>query len=158
MQHLLAVFITIASIFFPNDHEKQKITDLQQEAKKYFNIDLDSSAFYAHQALMEAKEVGYTLGQSRSHFLLGAIGNAQNKPSQSVTHFLKALNLYATIEGDKSLTDQAKICLSLGKIYREHYKIAEAIEYYDKGLEFALEAIDQKIFVKLLHNKAIAYR
>lgn len=158
MQTVLTIFLFLSWPFSDMEKATPEIVEIHHQIKSYSSSNLDSAAILVDLALVKSEELEDAFGHAQSQFIAGYITNRQGNTNQAVIHYLDALKGFMPIESTKALSFQANICLSIGKIYRQHYRINEAIDFYDKGMEYALEALDQKAFVKLLHNKAVAYR
>lgn len=158
MQNVLAIFLFVSWPFSDSEGPTPEITELHNQVKNYYQTNLDSAILLAEQTIIKSRELNDDFGQAKSVTLLAQAYNLQGKTDQAVYHFLDALKLFMPIENTTSLSVQANICLSVGKIYRQHYRINEAIDFYDKGINYAVRSSDQKVFAKLLHNKAVVYR
>ncbi|MEO9966449.1 MAG: tetratricopeptide repeat protein [Reichenbachiella sp.] len=157
MQTFLA-FLLLAMWPFSNEKIADRISEVHSQAKNYYVTHPDSTIILLQIALEESKEANYNYGEAKSNFILGSLMDREGNTDQAVSYLLDALTVFIGMNDQKSLADQAKVCLLLGVIYRQHYRINEAIDFYDKGMTFALEASDQKTFIQLLHNKAIILR
>lgn len=143
---------------FSNQGIKEEISSIHSHVKIQIKQDPDSAWELAQNALVKAEESFYTNGKARSLFILGHLAHLQSKPALATTYFLEALQIYSELNDTKSLSDQANICLTIGKIFRQHSKNQAAIDYYEQGVEMAMKAGNNKLVAKLLHNTAYAYR
>lgn len=153
---LLTVFMFIS---WPlSDMTADEIDTRLEDVQTYLKTDLDSAIHLASLTLEEADQSGYELGQAKSDYLLGLAYNQQGKTELAVPHFLDALSLYMDFDTQEALEDQADICMSMGRIYRVHNNLDEAIAFYERGVTFALKIDDNDRLAKLLYNQAVAYR
>lgn len=155
--HLLLAILMVWP-FSNVDEPQPELQLLYDQIRIYYKTNLDSAALLAEEAIIKSEVLGDSFGYAQSQYIAGDIAQRQGNTSLAVTYYLDALKSFMPLESAKSLSLQANICLSIGKAYRQHYRIKDAIDFYDKGMGLALEGLDQKAFVKLLHNKAVAYR
>ena len=143
---------------FSNDEIKEEVSSIHNQTKAIFKFDPDSAIALVQTALEQSKETNYRYGEAKSYAMLGSIADRQNRTDSAVNYFFDALSKYIGMDDQKSLIDQANVCLTLGAIYYHHHRIQEAINFYEQGAEFALEAMNNKVLAKLVHNIAVAYR
>lgn len=156
----MTTFLTIAlfAIWPFSDNEiQQEIERIHNEAKSHFKINSDSAISLVNLALIKSEKANYTYGTAKSLYMLGSAANKQGKPALATSYFLDALNVYNSLDDPESFSIRANICLTMGKIFWHHSRSQESIEFYEKGVDLALKANDNKLLVKLLHNTAVAY-
>lgn len=158
MNTVFALFFSFSSLFHEAKEPLPEINELHHQVRDYYETNVDSAIVVATQAVKRAGELGDSFGEAKSLALLANAFDLKGNTNKSVSSFLESLKQFGTIDGNASLSLRANICLSLGRIYRIHYRVNEAIEFYEKGLMYAVEATDQEVFVQLLHNQALAYR
>ena len=135
------------------------VNETNEIAKHYLNNrNLDSARITAYTALLQAHENNYSYGTAKSQHILGMIAYRQDSLGISLPFLLKSLSNYIKDGSTPALSDQANICITLGKIYRIHNKYEEAIKFYDKGIDYAYKSEDYDALTKLLYNKALVLR
>lgn len=153
------LLVTLILSFWPfNEKIEDQVKKYHQEARHQSQKNIDSSYHILEEALRFSMESNYKFGIGKSHALLGSLRNIEGETSKATNHFLDALKVLSNEKDGKGLSLQANICLSLGKIYQLHHRLNEAIDFYDKGLEYSIDALDQGTYVNLLHNQAVVYR
>lgn len=156
MKTVLALIISLWPC--SDDKQKQTVIDLQDQAKFYFNTDLDTAAWFADEAYALANDINYLPGQARGQFVRAIIAKAKGDAREAISLFLDALYIYSIVDDPKYASNQAKIYTTLGKLCRQHNRYQEAIDYYNRGIKLARLADDRETWFKLLQNTAVAYR
>lgn len=159
MFSILAHILLISWPFSINLESKQNIHEIFQQVTYHFDQNnLDSVKLLAKAALSESKKNGYGYEAGRSLFFLGAAADLEKKPSQAIPYLLEALEQLSTNKTDRSLFYQAEVCVTLGKVFRRHQGIQEAVDFYQQGIEFAKASSNQVALRKLLYNLSVAHR
>lgn len=158
MNTILFAMISIFSFLFSERESVSEINRIHNEVRSHFKTNLDSAVLFAKHGLKVSEELGDRFGKAQSLTLLANAFRLQGKTTEAITNFLNALSIFRTIDSEACYSIQANIYLTLGKMYRQHFRIEEAIEFYDKGIRYAMNVDDQYLFSKLIHNKAVAYR
>lgn len=158
MLNQLAILLFLSWPFADDESPDPEIIYLHDRIEEHYDTNSDSAYSLAKQAVSKSLELSDDFGLAKSLYIQASILNEQGLTNQAVIHYLDALTNYKSIESPLSESDQAKIYLDLGKIYRRHHRVDEAIKFYKKGLNLAQKAHNQETFVKLLHNLSVAYR
>lgn len=158
MNLIPAILLFFSWPFSSNQEAIREITSIKEQMKGYYSSNLDSAAILAEMILDKSKESGYKLGEAKGKFAIAYVAYKQGKTSKAIPYFLEALNLYQPLKTNEASTDKAYICLTLGKIYRQHYSIPKALDFYGQGIAFAKAANDKVVLRKLLYNQSVAYR
>lgn len=151
------LLLTIWPFSFDLDSKKE-ITDLIDASSAYYISDPDSNKLLVNTALVKSREINYKYGEARCLYILGLVASHENQPDKAVPNLLEALELFRTINNEKYLSDQAGICLALGKVFRSHHNISTALDFYEQGVSLAISAKNNSTLRQLLYNKSIAYR
>lgn len=153
------IFAAVFSIWpFASAQIKEEIETFHNDAKSHIKTDRDSAIALVQLALTKSEEASYSIGIAKSHAMLASAANKNEKSALATTHFLKALQVYETLDDPESKAVQAKICLTMGKIFWQHHKYQSAIDFYEQGVGLSLSGNNHQLLVKLLHNAAVAYR
>ncbi len=156
---LLFALLLIFSINLNNHSTNtESVDDLLQLAKHHASVNPDSAVIYAEMSLRKSIHLEYQYGEARSHFIMGYVADELGEIDKAVPELLIALEKYDALDTKKSLIDRANICVTLGKIYRQHFKNKTAIEFYERGRNYAEKTDNNKVLLKLLNNQAIAHR
>lgn len=158
MNILLVFSLSFFSFLDDVQEPSPEVKKIHAEIRTYFNSNQDSAILLATHAVELSNKLGDNFGEAVSLALLAKAFDLQGNTNLSVSNFFDALKKFKALDGTKSQTIQANLYLSIGKVYQEHHRLNEAIEFYDKGLQNALKSANQNVFVKLLHNKAVVTR
>lgn len=135
---------------------KQRVNDIHDQVYNLLDTSLDSALLMSNHALEISQDLGYSWGVGNSHFLLGYIAKFENKLSQAMIHYLRALNALEDLTDKKSINTKVKLLTNCGTILEDHYNYEAALEYYDDALNLAIEHGLKNRIVKALYNRSSA--
>ncbi len=146
LKHQLAeAYTDSAKMFFNNEL-----------AWEYRNHDLDSSNYFAHQALSFTQHPSYSLQSTVSFNVLGIAFKRKLELDSAYHYFIKSYKLRLAL-GDRL---RAINCLlNIANTYSEEGKLDSAISYSEQGLKLcnSKEWSTKKVMAKLLNAQAGYY-
>ncbi|MEO9965712.1 MAG: hypothetical protein ABJF11_07990 [Reichenbachiella sp.] len=158
MSVILTHLLLIYSLFGFDTEIQKEVDDLNNLCKVYYRSNPDTVKILANRARQKAANSDYSFGLAKSLFFLGAIADQENRPDEAVPYLLDALTHFASVNSKTALSNQAEVCVTLGKIFKQHHHEDEAIEFYEQGIQYAVSAENNKALRKLLYNQSGAYR
>jgi len=114
----------------------------------------DKGIEYGQKALALAKELGWRLGQARSHNSLASNNFYKSKFSEAINHYNEAIEIYEDIGNKKEAAD---IFNNIGAIYINQSNYPKAIEYLDKSLIINRTLGNNKKLAAIYENKGIIF-
>lgn len=159
MLAILAQLMLLVYPFWPNAVAETNHEELFDRITVHYSSDnFDSVTHLSEIALLNSRQTGNYYEQGRSLFFLGAVADRENKPDKSIPFLLESLESFSHLDTEKSYSYQSEICISLGKIFRQHGAFSEALDIYKQGMSYALMANNTEALRKLLYNQSVAYR
>ncbi|MCR9251969.1 MAG: tetratricopeptide repeat protein [bacterium] len=150
------LILTFLGLFDGN--RQSSVDQMHEECYSLFSTNIDSARIVASNALEISSDTDYGWGKAQSLFIIAYCDDLNDKLNQAVPAYLKALDMFSEFEREKARSNQSKIYLNLGRIFRIHYKYDDAINFYKRGLEIATDLDNKKLRMDHLHNMSIAYR
>ncbi|MEO9965049.1 MAG: tetratricopeptide repeat protein [Reichenbachiella sp.] len=105
----------------------------------YLKSSLDSSEFYAKQALSLSEKLNYQKGLARSNMSIAEWLDAGGNYDQAIEYGLKSLDQFHKLSDDEGIAD---IYYVLGGIYSGQFRFDEAHSYLNRALDIRLELND----------------
>lgn len=130
-------------------------SSLQIELSKvYLNSKVDSSYYYARQALLVAQKIKNDTAIAKAHRWLGEWYQNKTRYTESVSEYWKAIKLSRKIK-DKSL--ESAVLNGLGITYYLQQDLTKAEEYIQKAAQLRYEIKDYTYYSVLLTNLSAIY-
>jgi tetratricopeptide (TPR) repeat protein len=126
--------------------EMDDIFILTQKAEKVSDSDPKQALDYIELALTKSLDDGNKAGEARSYFVLGLINYKQRLYSQSSDFYLKALNLYQSLQDKNSTIDTRK---KLGKSLEANGNVDQALDQYNQAVSEATQLKNEDQLVDL---------
>jgi len=115
-----------------NNENTETADALNQAAKYYFNINIDSAIFYGKKALILSKKTGYKKGMADSYRNIGRANTISGNYMKSFDLFYKAL---AINEGMNDSLSMGKNYASIGIVHFYQGDFDKALSYCKKALK-----------------------
>ena len=134
---------TIDSLFnkLEKADDKDKIEILNNISKSYWNYSLDSSLYFANEALNLAHIVQDKKGISDAYNKIGNVYSFQNESELALEFFHKCLEIRLEINNSRGITD---IYHDIAYEYISEKDYQQAIENFDKALEESIKRNDKE--------------
>ena len=147
---------TIDSLFneLEKADDKDKIEILNNISSNYWEYSLDSSLYFANEALNLAHIVQDKKGISDAYNKIGNIYSLQNESELALDFFQKCLEIRLEINNSQEITD---IYHDIANEYISKSDYQKAIENFDKALEESIKRNDKKDISSCYHSIAYAY-
>ena len=114
-----------------NNENTETADALNQAAKYYFDINIDSAIFYGKKALILSKKTGYKKGMADSYRNIGRANTISGNYMKSFDLFYKAL----------AINERMNDSLSMGKNYASIGIVHFYQEDFDKALSYCKKAL-----------------
>ncbi|HBS87763.1 MAG: hypothetical protein A2W91_11395 [Bacteroidetes bacterium GWF2_38_335] len=127
-------------LLLQKSNEKEKILLLNELAKEYLEISIDSGKYYAGEALRLSDKYGNEKEKANAYHYLGIILNKQLDFDGALKYFNKSLKIR------KKTGDQIGVSKSLsniGKVYQSLQQPRRALEYYNESLQIREKTSDK---------------
>ncbi len=141
-----AVVDSLNKLLVTANSDTATINVLNELARNYLKIDLDSSQYYSNMALHKNNN-SYGKGMIMSYGILGGIRYYNYDYDSAVVFFKKAYDVALQID---SKNDIANTAVNIGVMYRRQGEYIKSIEYYQKALGI-FEELDNKIGLARTH-------
>ncbi|MDA3853886.1 MAG: tetratricopeptide repeat protein, partial [Bacteroidales bacterium] len=117
-------------------------------------IDIDSSLFYSHKAMILAREINYTYGLALSHSYTARAMIEKDRFKNAIEEFNTSIDLFTELEDSANILD----CYS-GLTYVYSYGSAQmkSLNYSFKALNIAQELQDSLIISTISNNIGTIY-
>ncbi len=135
--------------------DREKIEILNNISMNYWNYSLDSSLYFANEALNLAHILNDKKGISDSYNRIGNVYFYKGDNEKALEFYQKCLVLRKELDDPKLI---ANIYHNLGSLYNVENDLSKAIEYYDKGLELSLSIDDQENVISFYNRIALTYQ
>ena len=165
------LFITISSSHNLFSQDRSKIDSLKQVltttmedtntvntlnklSRKYIRINMDTSRFYAEQALEQSKKISCEKCKYSSFINIGIAHYYQGSYDMALDYYSKALETAKKIDSKNYIGP----CYSnIGMCYEKLGNFNKAIEYFLKNLKITEELNDKKAMAKCFNNIGIVH-
>lgn len=134
--------------------DKERVQLLNQLAREYRYITLDSSFMYAQQAQVLAEKLGDKLGIGFALRSMGQVYENKGKYDMALDHQLRAL---AAFEAAEHLPGIASASNLIGDIYRAQEKYEQALTNYHRALAIHRSMNNKERIATVLNNIAVCY-
>ncbi|MCD4834780.1 MAG: tetratricopeptide repeat-containing sensor histidine kinase [Bacteroidales bacterium] len=147
---------TIDSLFneLEKADDKDKIEILNNISKNYWDYSLDSSLYFANEALNLAHIVQDKKGISDAYNKIGNVYSFQNESELALEFFHKCLEIRLEINNSQKISD---IYHDIAYEYISKNDYQQAIENFDKALEESIKRNDKKDIASYYRSIANAY-
>jgi len=134
--------------------DKAKIEIFNNISKNYWDYSLDSSLFYANEALNLAHIVQDKKGISDAYNKIGNVYSFQNESELALEFYQKCLEIRLEINDSQEITD---IYHDIANEYISKNDYQKAIENFDKALKESIKRNDKKDISFCYRSIAYAY-
>ncbi len=148
-----AVVDSLNKLLVTANSDTATINVLNELARIYLKIDLDSSQYYSNMALHKNNN-SYAKGMIMSYGILGGIRYYNYDFDSAVVFFKKAYDVALQID---SKNDIAHTAVNIGVMYKRQGEYIKSIEYYQKALEIFEEIGNKKGLARTHYNIANLY-
>ncbi|MCB2194969.1 MAG: tetratricopeptide repeat-containing sensor histidine kinase [Bacteroidetes bacterium] len=135
--------------------DKEKIDILNNISMSYWNQSLDSSLYFANEALNLAHILNDKKGVSDSYNRIGNVYFYRGDIEKALEFYEKCLDLRLELNDPKMI---ANIYYNLGSLYSYDNNLTKAIEYYTKGLDLSLSTNDQEGVISFYNRIGLTYQ
>ncbi|MCK5170631.1 MAG: tetratricopeptide repeat-containing sensor histidine kinase, partial [Bacteroidales bacterium] len=135
--------------------DKSKIEILNNLSRSYWDYSVDSSFFYANEALNLAHIVQDDKGISDAYNRIGDVYSMQNENKKALEFYLKCLDMRLDLNDSKSISN---IYNNIGLIYDSDKKYGLALEYFYLALKESKNRNDNFDIADYYSLLAITYR
>lgn len=151
-------FLILAFLGLFGSENETTVDELHDQCLELLDSNIEDARALANQAYELSVEQKYDWGKAHSLFIMAYCDDDMNHLNKAVPEYLKALEGYEAVGTKRADLNQAKVYKNLGIIFDNHYKYADAINFYERGYKIAAGYNDITLMKKILHSKAIAYR
>ncbi|MCK5028555.1 MAG: tetratricopeptide repeat protein [Bacteroidales bacterium] len=137
-----------------NTEEKQKIDILNELSLKYWNFSLDSSLYFANEALNIAHIVQDKKGISDAYNRIGNVYSFQNENELALEFYQKCLDIRLELEDSKGISN---VYNNFAVSYSAEKQRGIAIEYFFKALKESQKRNDDKDIASYYNSIATTY-
>jgi signal transduction histidine kinase/tetratricopeptide (TPR) repeat protein len=137
-----------------NTEEKQKIDILNELSIKYWNFSLDSSLYFANEALNIAHIFHDQKGISDSYNRIGNVYSFQNENALALEFYQKCLDIRLELKDSKGISN---IYNNIAYTYSNDNQYGIAIEYFYKALKESQKRNDQRDIASYYSSIARTY-
>lgn len=120
----------------PAPDTKAEVDSLMDASWAARNTDISKANKYAKQALRAAKELDYTAGIARSHYLIGITDQRVGSHEKAMQHFLISLQMERA-RGDKERI--GKVLNGLAVLYYRQGDYTASIKYFKRAVDVMRE-------------------
>ena len=135
--------------------DKSKIGILNNLSRSYWNYSVDSSFFYANEALNLAHIMQDNKGISDAYNRIGNVYSMQNENKKALEFYLKCLDMRLDLNDSKNISD---IYNNIGLIYNSDKKHGLALEYFYLALKESQKRNDNLDIAYYYRFIAVTYR
>lgn len=135
--------------------DKDKIDILNEISMNYWDYSLDSSLYFANEALNLAHILNNKEGISDSYNRIGNVYFYRGDNEKALEFYQKCLKLRLELNNPKMISN---IYHNLGSLYNYENNLSKAIEYYEKGLELSLSINDQESVISFYNRMGLTYQ
>jgi len=137
-KYILNIFLLIPILLLGNDYNLD-IDSLNNKAKEYIYIDLDSAYYFANRAVILSKHHQYKQGEMDGTFQLGRIYLNQARRVLSLESGTQSLKIANEIDSYKGKKNASNLLI---KIYNHSNKLEEGVKISNLILNLAKEEQD----------------
>ena len=137
---------------------KEQVIDLHERCYSYLDTNLDSALILSQEAEDISHEQEFDYLEAQSLFIKAYIYRVKDDMGKSFVTNLEALHILNTLETLDAIKTHVQVLLNTGEILKQHYAYAQAVEYYDEGINQALRYELTDWAQRLLYNKAVALK
>ena len=134
--------------------DKSKIEILNNLSRSYWNYSVDSSFFYANEALNLAHIVQDDKGISDAYNRIGNVYSIQNENKKALEFYLKCLDMRLDLNDSKSISN---VYNNIALLYKLDKKFGLALEYYYLALKESQDRNDKLDISSYYSSIAIIY-
>ncbi len=134
--------------------DKERVQLLNDLAREYRYIALDSSFMYARQAQMLAEKLDDKLGVGFALRSIGQVYDNQGKYDMALDYQFRALAAFEQAEHQPGIASSSNL---IGDIYRAQEKYEKALTNYRRALEIHRSAKNTERIATVLNNIAVCY-
>ena len=135
--------------------DKDKIEILNNISMNYWDYSLDSSLYFANEALNLAHILNDKKGIADSYNRIGNVYYYKGENEKALEFYQKCLDIRLEINEPLLI---ANIYHNFGSLYSDENNFPKALEYYEKGLEQSIKAQDKKEIINFYNRIAITYQ
>jgi len=135
--------------------DEQKIDILNELAFSYWRYSLDSSLYYATEALNIAHILKSQKGISDAYNRIGNVYHFRNEIEKALEYYKKCLQIRLNLGDSKSISN---IYNNIASLYSDNGLKDSAIIFYDKALQESLKRDDKNDLAAYNSNIGIAYQ
>ncbi len=137
-KYILNIFLLIPILLLANDYSLD-VDSLNNKAKEYIYIDLDSAYYFANRATILSKHHQYKQGEMDGTFQLGRIYLDQARRVLSLESGIQSLKIANEIDSYEGKKNASNLLI---KIYNHSNRLEEGIKTSNLILNFAKEEHD----------------
>jgi|GEM_PF-3474656 len=137
-KYILNIFLLIPILLLGNDYNLD-IDSLNDKAKEYIYIDLDSAYYFANRAVILSKHHQYKQGEMDGTFQLGRIYLDQARRVLSLESGIQSLKIANEIDSYKGKKNASNLLI---KIYNHSNRLEEGVKISNLILNLAKEEQD----------------
>ena len=137
-KYIFNLFLLIPILLLGNDYNFD-IDSLNNKAKEYIYIDLDSAYYFANKAVILSKHHQYKQGEMDGTFQLGRIYLDQARRALSLESGIQSLKIANEIDSYKGKKNASNLLI---KIYNHSNRLEEGVKTANLILSFAKEEVD----------------
>jgi tetratricopeptide (TPR) repeat protein/DNA-binding CsgD family transcriptional regulator len=152
---LLIVSLLIHQTYLFSINEKNLVLELVKKSDSLEKHDVDSSMYYALEALNLSKEINYVLGVAESTGQIGDVYVIQNQLPLALSYYQEAEKYFLS---EKNYYEYCQILMVIGNIYATQNKVKDAIKVYQKAISLAERKIYLGLLGHLYNNSGTVYK
>jgi len=167
--YLTIIFLTISLFVFSQDSrhvidslftaldnasDKDKIEILNSISMNYWDFSLDSSLYFANEALNLAHILNDKKGVSDAYNRIGNVYFYKDENEKAREFYQKCLELRLELNNPALI---ANVYHNLGSLYNNENNLTKTIEYYQKGLEQTKKINDADETIAFYNRIALVY-
>lgn len=135
--------------------DREKIEILNNISMNYWNYSLDSSLYFANEALNLAHILNDKKGISDAYNRIGNVYFYKGDNEKALEFYQKCLDIRQELNDPKLI---ANIYHNLGSLYSVENNLSKAIEFFEKGLKLSLNINDQESVISFYNRIALTYQ
>lgn len=129
--------------------QTDRIDLLNQIAKSYWSVNLDSAKNYFNKALIESKKVNYSKGLANAFNGIGVVYYYKGDIGKALFYYNRSLEIYTKIEDADGVTASL---INIAGIKRAQGKLEEAYQDYKKAINNILNPGNHRLSATLNYN------
>lgn len=155
INYALSLILLISVIPSKEKIERKFENTISQASTSYVDHEMEEAKSHAFEAYQMAKDYDYDWGVTKALFVLAYLHEQDLEYEKSLPFYFQALEQYDDYDSYKAILDKSKVLFNLGCIMMANDKHQEAIEFYDEGIQYALDQDLTQMLLDNLHNKII---